>query len=295
MPKMDGYTAARRIMEEHPTPIVVVTASSNIDDTATAMRVLEAGAITVVQKPQGPSHPNFGRDARELIRILRVAAEVKLVRRRPAPERQSAITEAASLPVTTRMPKLVLIGASTGGPAALKSLLDRLSADLPWPILVVQHISPGFLPSLCEWLNYSSALPVRVAEFGEKVQPGHVYLAPDLCHMEIDDSLCIRLLADSESGLLQPSVARLFASAARNVGADVVAILLSGMGSDGVDEMVQLRRLGALTLAQDPDSVVVNGMPGNAVKRGAVDRVLRPEQIAALLTKLAGSAKGKGD
>lgn len=288
MPVMDGYSAARRIMESHPIPIVVVTASSNIGDSVTAMQVLEAGAITVLQKPQGPDHPHFQQDVAELVRTLKIAAEVKLVRRRGL---RLADTQAfAGLPVqaadTTQHPRMVLIGASTGGPAALKAFLSHLQPQLPWPVLIVQHISPGFLPSLCEWLNLSSAIPVRVAEFGETVQPGHAYLAPDLCHMQVDDQGRV-LLSDGEPRtLLRPSVAHLFSGALRYLHGQCIAILFSGMGQDGVEEMLQLRQHGALTLAQHPDTVVVNGMPGEAVKRGAASQVLTPEQMAELVLKL---------
>ncbi|MDH2432383.1 chemotaxis-specific protein-glutamate methyltransferase CheB [Pokkaliibacter sp. MBI-7] len=285
MPVMDGYSAARRIMESHPIPIVVVTASSNIGDSVTAMQVLEAGAITVLQKPQGPDHPHFQQDVAELVRTLKIAAEVRLVRRRGSRQADTqTVPVQAAAPLLH--PRMVLIGASTGGPAALKTFLSHLHPQLPWPVLIVQHISPGFLPSLCEWLNLSSAIPVRVAEFGETVQPGHAYLAPDLCHMQVDGQGRVLLSEGDARTMLCPSVAQLFSGALRYLQGQCIAILFSGMGQDGVEEMLQLRQLGALTLAQHPDTVVVNGMPGEAVRRGAASQVLTPEQMAELVLKL---------
>ncbi|TBW57653.1 chemotaxis-specific protein-glutamate methyltransferase CheB [Marinobacter halodurans] len=276
MPGMNGYQASRRIMETRPVPIVVVTSSENLADGTTAMRVLEAGAITVVQKPQGPGHPDFEQHARELVRTLRIASEVKLVRRIP---RRDAVPEDTSL--NDRLtPKVIAIGASTGGPQAIKALLGQLRADLPWPVLIVQHIAPGFLPSLREWLNETCALNVRIAEQGESPQAGQVYLAPDGAHMTLDARQRIALVNCNGDGYLCPSVARLFDSLARHVGGRVVAVLLSGMGSDGAAEMRTLRQLGALTVAQDPTTVVVNGMPGEAVRLEAAEQVLTPSQIA---------------
>lgn len=282
MPVMNGYEASRRIMEENPIPIVIVTASYKQQDAALAMHVLEAGAITVLQKPQGIDHPDFEQDARALVRTVQAASEVKLVRRlRRSPLRQKPMAVAA--PAINAA--VVAIGASTGGPVALKALLERLSPRLPCPVLIVQHIASGFLPSFCDWLAESSALPVSIGEYAETVLPGKVYLAPDRCHMEIDCEGKILLVDGTFDETLCPSVARLFESVARHHGKRSVAILLSGMGRDGAREMAALRALGALTLAQDPTTVVINGMPGEAVRLGAACHVLSPEQMAVLLNQ----------
>lgn len=281
MPVMDGYEASRRIMAENPVPIIVVTASYKQHDAAIAMHVLEAGAVTVLQKPQGVDHPDFERDAYALVKTVRAVSEVKLVRRF---NRTPARAE-VPLPKPTIKPAVVAIGASTGGPVALKALLSGLSSDFPCPILVVQHIAPGFLPSFCDWLRESCRLGVSIGEYAESVLPGKVYLAPDNCHMEIDAEGKIQLVQRASDELLCPSVARLFNSVARHYGKQSIAILLSGMGRDGASEMMTLRTRGALTLAQDPATVVVNGMPGEAVRLGAARHVLSPEQMATLLNE----------
>ncbi|ABC30574.1 Chemotaxis response regulator containing a CheY-like receiver domain and a methylesterase domain [Hahella chejuensis KCTC 2396] len=289
MPVMDGLEASRRIMEEYPTPIVVVTASYSLGDAVTAMQVLEAGAITVTPKPQGPSHPDFERDVESLLRTIRLISEVKVVRR--FRRRQGKREEVQPPPPVNHehegfQPGVIAIGASTGGPVALKELLQGISRKTPCPVLVVQHISPGFLTSFCEWLNQVSALPVSIGEYGERAERGRVYLAPDGCHMEVDRSCRISLVNGNRDETLCPSVSRLFSSVAKNFGRNAVVVLLSGMGRDGAAEMAELHRLGALTIAQDPATVVVNGMPGEAVKLGAARHVLSPPRIAALLNEL---------
>ncbi|WP_431689138.1 chemotaxis-specific protein-glutamate methyltransferase CheB [Hahella sp. NBU794] len=290
MPVMDGLEASRRIMEEYPTPIVVVTASYSLGDAVTAMQVLEAGAITVTPKPQGPGHPDYERDAESLVRTIRLISEVKVVRRYRREEKRVASRPPPSVGLDQDhegiQPGVIAIGASTGGPVALKELLHGMSRDTPCPVLVVQHISPGFLTSFCEWLNQVSALPVSIGEFGERAERGRVYLAPDGCHMEVDRSCRISLVNGNRDETLCPSVSHLFSSVAKNFGRNAVVVLLSGMGRDGAAEMAELHRLGALTIAQDPATVVVNGMPGEAVKLGAARHVLSPLRIAALLNEL---------
>ncbi|MDC0663419.1 chemotaxis-specific protein-glutamate methyltransferase CheB [Marinobacter sp. SS21] len=288
LPKMDGFECTRRIMESDPIPIVVVTGSYNISDSAFALRLLDAGAVTVVEKPMGMVDSNFEKDAANLIKTVRNVAELKLVRRverfssapSPEPERNWA-------------PKLVAIGASTGGPAALKAMLAALEPSCPWPILVVQHITPGFLPGFCEWLNGDSNLNVQIAQNGTRANAGNVYVAPDGVDMAIDDGLHIRLVQQKGVGNLCPSAASLFESVGRNLGGQALAILLSGMGNDGVSEMLELKKLGALTLAQDAESAVVNGMPGEAMKAHAASRSLPPEAIAQVLNQLAHAPSGQ--
>jgi len=279
MPVMDGCEASRQIMETQPTPIVVVTASYSHTDTVLAMKVLEAGAITVLQKPQGPGHPYFERDAAALITTIKLISEIKLVRRVPRPWR----IPVASQPIAKKVPEVIAIGASTGGPVALKEMLEALSPTIQAPVLIVQHISPGFLSSFCEWLGQACRLPVSIGEYGEKAQPSHIYLAPDNCHMEIDAGGCIHLGNGSPHRHNRPSVGRLFESIAAHYGARAIAVLLSGMGQDGAQEMLKLHSLGALTLIQEQSSVVVNGMPGEALRLGAVTQAAAPKQLAEII------------
>ncbi|MDX1755517.1 MAG: chemotaxis protein CheB [Marinobacter sp.] len=282
LPKLDGFECTRAIMETAPIPIVVVTGSYSLSDSTFALRLLDAGAVTVVEKPLGMMDSNFQKDADNLVKTVRNIGGIKLVRRirTDRPTSPSALEPGWT-------PKLVAVGASTGGPAALKALLSTIEPPCPWPILVVQHITPGFLPGFCEWLNGSSNLNVQIADHGIRAQPGNVYVAPDGLDMEIDAGMHIRLRHPEGPGNLCPSAARLFESVGRHWGSEALAILLSGMGRDGVNEMLELKKKGALTLAQDAESCVVNGMPGEAMKARAASRSLPPEAIAQLLNKLA--------
>lgn len=286
MPKMDGYECTRRIMETDPIPIVVVTGSYNIRDSEFALRIMEVGAVTVVEKPRGLDHPDFEADAANLVKTIRNIGEIKLVRRIRHREPPSVPRNGHG-----RHPSLVAIGASTGGPVALKTLLSQLEPPQPWPFLVVQHISHGFLPGFCEWLNGGSKLPVQIAQYGIEARPGQVYLAPDHHHLTIDAESRLRLVSNASDSSLCPSASVLFDSVYRHWGHRAVAILLSGMGRDGVREMLALKKQGALTLAQDAETAVVNGMPGEAVKAGATTHVLTPEAMAEFLNRLARASR----
>ncbi len=287
MPEMDGCEASCLIMENRPIPIVVVTASYSLHDTALAMKVLEAGAITVLQKPQGPGHPNFEKDAAALVSTIRVISDIKLVRRKP---RHPSTRTNTNLNLRQK-PEVIVIGASTGGPVALKTLLVHLIPPIPVPILVVQHISQGFLSSFCDWLAQTTGFPVQIGEFGRLAEPGHVYLAPDNCHMEIDGDRHIRLSNGPPLRHNRPSIGHLFESVAQHYRHRTVAVLLSGMGQDGAQEMSQLHAIGALTLAQDEDTAVVNGMPGEAVRLGAVSQVAPPQKLAEIINGVFASSK----
>ncbi len=187
--------------------------------------------------------------------------------------------------------KLVAIGASTGGPLALREILSRLPQDFAAPILIVQHISMGFGEGFAEWLAHASGYDVRLAKQGEPALAGVAYVAPDGLHMTLSAVGTIALhQAPHENGMC-PSVSYLFRSAAAAFGADVVGVLLTGMGSDGALELKQMRQAGALTIAQDQESCTVFGMPGEAISLGAATFVLAPEEIAAALTDIVKPLK----
>ncbi|WP_020410027.1 chemotaxis-specific protein-glutamate methyltransferase CheB [Hahella ganghwensis] len=279
MPQMDGCEASRLIMENQPIPIVVVTATYSYQDTALAMQILETGAITVLQKPQGPGHPEFEKDAAALVSTIRVISDIKLVRRKPRHGKSNHIAGY----ITKSRPEIIVIGASTGGPVALKEFLTKLTINIPVPILVVQHISQGFLSSFCEWLSRNTGFPVHIGEYGQLTEPGHVYLAPDNCHMEIRADKRIQLSNVSPVKHNRPSIGHLFESVAEHFGQRAVAVLLSGMGDDGARETLHLHSMGAMTLAQDEATVVVNGIPGEAVRIGAVNQTAPPWKLAEII------------
>lgn len=288
MPVMDGFEATRRIMETDPIPIVICSASTQPGEVDKTFMALDAGAVAFVKKPVGPGHPQFQAEMASIMRTLKEMAEVKLVkRRRRMPVVARRTSGATVLQKTCRTPPwLVAIGASTGGPVALLTILKNLPKDFPLPMLVVQHISCGFVQGLAEWLGSSTGFAVHVAAAGVKTLPGHAYLAPDDFHMGIRTDGTILLSHDPAENGLRPAVSFLFRSVTSVCGSSAVGILLTGMGSDGAEELRRMRAKGALTIAQDEESSVVHGMPGEAIRMEAATHVLAPEGISELLANL---------
>jgi two-component system chemotaxis response regulator CheB len=298
MPKMNGFDATRRIMETRPTPIVIVSAA-NDSDTTTAFQSIESGALAILQTPCGPNHPEHEGHSADLLRTVKMMSEVKVVRRWPrvrrvvTPPAARASNEFQFQPAQPPI-RLVAIGASTGGPPALQTILAGLPKDFPVPILIVQHIADGFTRYFVEWLTQSSKLPIHLPTHDQPVLPGHVYVAPDGLHMAITADGRIQLIgAEVENGL-RPSVSYLFRSVAKAYGPGGVGVLLTGMGKDGAWELKSMKEEGALTIAQDRDTSTVYGMPGEAVRLGGASYVLSPEKIHLLLANLAVRAAGYG-
>ena len=291
MPGLDGLEATRRIMETHPTPIVIVSGSEKSGEVATAFSAMDAGALAVLPRPRGIGHPAHEATVKELVQTVKLMSEVKVVRRwlrarRDAPAPRPTEMGFASEPAKVR---IVAIGASTGGPPALQTILAALPKDFPVPLLIVQHMAAGFIQGFIDWLAHSSGLPIHLATQGEFMLPGHIYFAPDEFQMKVGHGGKIVLTGDEPENGLRPSVSYLFRSIADVYGCDAVAGLLTGMGRDGAEELRLLKEKGAVTFAQDKDSSVVHGMPGEAIRLDAAMLVLPPEKIAAVLTNLANS------
>ncbi|MDB5991459.1 MAG: chemotaxis response regulator protein-glutamate methylesterase [Herbaspirillum sp.] len=298
MPKMDGIEATRLIMETLPTPIVIVSASSDPHENTKTFRAMEAGALAVMIRPAGIGDPDHEASVRELVQTVILMSEVKVVRRWPQARYRSAIvpTPVAVIDKPGGKPaqiKVIAMGASTGGPPVLQTILALLPKDFPLPVLIVQHIASGFVMSFVEWLAQSSSLPMHVAAHGEYMVPGHVYVAPDEFQMKVEHGGKIVLAKDEQENGLRPSVSYLFRSLAAVYGGEAAAVLLTGMGRDGAEELRVLKAKGAVTIAQDKESSVVHGMPGEAIKLNAATYVLAPEKIAAVLIGLAANKSNK--
>ena len=289
MPKMDGLEATRRIMETHPTPIVIVSGSTDPREVATTFNAMEAGALAILRRPAGFGHPEHEATARELVQTVRLMSEVKVVRRwaRVRHEAEVPGPGAAGLGHAPGKVKVVALGASTGGPPVLQTILAALPKNFPAPVLIVQHMAAGFIQGFIEWLAQSSRLPIHLAAHGEQILPGHVYVAPDEFQMKVERGGSIVLARGAPENGLRPSVSCLFRSLAEVYGDEAVAGLLTGMGRDGAEELKLLKDAGAVTFAQDKASSVVHGMPGEAIKLDAATLVLPPEKIAATLAGLA--------
>jgi two-component system chemotaxis response regulator CheB len=280
MPGMDGFETTRHIMENTPLPIVLCAAAGTVDHAL--FRSLEAGAVACVERPDPAAAPAV---AAHLLQTVRLMSEVKVVRRwartSPAPRPAAGVGPA---PGVAR--RLVGIGASTGGPLVLQTVLAGLPQDFSMPVLVVQHIAKGFLSGMAEWLRQTSGLRVHIGAHGMLPQPGRVYLAPDDFHMSVGRQGQIVLSKDGAPGELRPSVASLFRSLAESCGADAVGVLLTGMGRDGAKELKLMKDQGAITIAQDSDTSIVHGMPGAAIALGGATYVLPAERIAGTLVSL---------
>jgi two-component system chemotaxis response regulator CheB len=286
MPRLNGLDATREIMTTVPTPIVIVTSSAVAGDVERSMHALRAGALDVVPKPVGPHLPGFAEVAQRLIRTVKALSQVKVVRHWRAAQPTIAVPNSRP----SRSP-IVAIATSTGGPPALEQLLRGLPGDFAAPLLVVQHIAPGFVGGLASWLDAVSDLRVKIAEDGELLRPHRVYLAPDGRHLGVAAAGTVVLAEAAPVGGFRPSGTFLFESAAAAFGAAVVAVILTGMGDDGVAGLKAVRATGGRILAQDEASSIVFGMPGAAVAAGLPDQVLPLDALAPRLVQLVGSAE----
>jgi two-component system chemotaxis response regulator CheB len=284
MPKMDGIEAVRLIMENTPTPIVIVSGSSEPGEVAETFQAIEAGALAIVEKPVSPQHKRAGEVANKLRETVKLMSEVKVVRRWP--KRSAAQSLSPRQQSATKSIQLIVMGASTGGPLVLQSILLGLAGKLSVPVVIVQHMANGFVQGFADWLAQSTTLPVALARDDEHLLPGRVYIAPENYHTEIRAGLRVKLCGSAHENGHRPSVASLFRSAAEAVGSATIGVLLSGMGRDGASELKLLRDCGAWTIVQALDSAVVPGMPGEAVKLGAASQILMPDKIAGELVKL---------
>ncbi|MFL5351040.1 chemotaxis-specific protein-glutamate methyltransferase CheB [Archangium sp.] len=286
MPNMDGLEATRRIMTEVPTPVVVV--STLVErDIQTSMAALRSGALAVLQKLVGPQAPGFEDEARRLRDTVKAMAAVKVIRHWPSRDEAPA-PRPTVVAVRRGRPALLAIAASTGGPAALHRILSELPADYPLPILVVQHIALGFATGLATWLDSVCPLSVKVAEDGEEPRPGVVYIAPDDRHLGVRADRRVEVSNAAPVGGFRPSGTWLFRSATRVLGPSLAAVVLTGMGQDGLDGLREVQQSGGLVLAQDEATSVVYGMPGVAVSAGVADEVLPLGAFSRRFRELAG-------
>ena len=273
MPRMDGVTFLKKLMHYHPLPVIVIS-SLGSSSSRVALEALDAGAIDVVAKPGGPQ--SVGELRLSLASKIRAA---KVARLRPAPSAVSA-KRSQSIPSPIGRPfpasAVIAIGASTGGTEAIQEVLVGLPENCP-PILITQHIPAVFSRSFADRLNEMCAIRVREAEDGARVESGLALVAPGTFHMLLKGSAG-RYRVEVKDGPMvcfqRPAVDVLFHSVAQSAGPNATGVILTGMGSDGTQGMIAMKRAGARTIAQDEGSCVVFGMPKEAIRQGAVDRIL---------------------
>lgn len=288
MPIMDGFIATQRIMSTYPTPIVIISSQLNDDSLNATYRALEAGALSVISKPFNITSPTFLQDQKRIIDIVRSMSEIKVIKQRFA---KKELTTPIKLPATEQiqMPreiKIIAIGASVGGPQALKLILSKLPANFPVPIVVVQHMTPGFINGFAKWLNDVIPLHCKVAENFESLKAGTVYFAADGCHLEImsaDHVYLANLVKGSEVAGFCPSITKTFTSIAAIAKHHALGILLTGMGHDGAEGLLSLKKAKAHTIIQDEKSCVVFGMASVAASLHAHDTVVELAKMADYL------------
>lgn len=301
MPRMSGLELTQRVMAEFPTPILVISASvDKTENPQNVFQLLQAGALDVFLKPSVGLLSDYEQVQQELITRIKILSGVSVFtqhsskRLSPPPPpstttsrlslaTDNSINRSVSSRATNRfvtLPQIVAIGASTGGPQALYTILKALPANFPVPILCVQHISEGFLDGLTNWLASACQLKVTIAQNGDVPKPSIVYFSPDHCHLRLNAQGRFVLSQDEPVCGHRPSVSVLFQSVAEYYKRGTLGVLLTGMGRDGADGLLAITQAGGTTIAQDEQSSVVFGMPREAIALGAAQHILALPDIA---------------
>ena len=292
MPGMDGLSFLQKVMAQDPIPVVVCSGLA-ARGTETALRAIEAGAVAVIEKPR-LGVKGFLHDSAIMLRDTVIAAARARVRRvvrplPPAADLATAPRPRARSALATTTDKVIALGASTGGTEALRAILEAMPADAPG-LLVVQHMPEGFTRAFADRLDRSCRIEVKEAADGDRVFDGRALIAPGQRHMTLKRSGTHYTVELSDGPLVsrhRPSVDVLFRSVAAAAGGSAVGAILTGMGDDGASGLLEMRRAGAVTLAQDEASCVVFGMPRAAIERGAADHVVPLEHMAARVLRHA--------
>ena len=298
MPGVDGLAATRQIMSEIPTPVVILSGHANQKEVFKTYDALAAGALEVCAKPATGS-PQGQAEWDQILMTIGAAAQVAVTRLRPRATTPNvgSSSRAGLLATSTAEPrrKIVVIGASTGGPAAVKVILGNLPREFPLPIVVAIHCNNRLSSSVASWFDRECSLHVSDALGGEPLPkgPGVVLTAPPGRNLRIFRGRTVLDDATENAGCA-PSVDELFVSAAEQIGDATIGVLLTGMGADGAEGLKRIKDRGGCTIAQDEDSCVVFGMPAAAIKLGAVEHITPLQEIPQLLTQLAGSSRRTG-
>lgn len=289
LPGIDGLETTRLIMTRLPTPIVVIADAVEDSSLHISMNALRAGALSVVEKPAGFAHADHAAIAETIRTQLYIMSQVPVIRQRPIAPRPPSFAQRPE--ARRRVPSIAAIVASTGGPAALARVLGGLPADFPVPVLVVQHMGAAFMQGFAAWLDGIVPMRVDIAAEGQSPMPGHVYVAPGDRHLTIGPDGALRLDRGAPVQSQRPSGTVLFRSLAEVCGPRAVGVLLTGMGEDGAEGLLAMRRAGALTLTEDETSAVVYGMPAAAVRLGGSTLSLPVDRIADALRRAVAEAQ----
>ena len=299
MPRMDGLDFLEKLMRLRPMPVVMVSSLTERGNEIT-LRALELGAVDFVTKPKVGIRDGMLDYAEKLADKVRAAARARVRQAAPAQHAGTVAGQAAGAQAATPAPnfnnpllsteKLIIVGASTGGTEAIREVLVPLPPDAP-AVLIAQHMPPGFTKSFAQRLNGLCRITVKEAEHGERVLPGHAYIAPGHAHLLLARSganYIAHLSDDPPVNRHRPSVDVLFRSAAQHAGKNAVGVILTGMGRDGAAGLLEMKKAGAYTLAQDEASCIVFGMPREAIALGAADEIASlPEMSRRVMGRLS--------
>ncbi|MHB8880566.1 MAG: chemotaxis-specific protein-glutamate methyltransferase CheB [Thermodesulfovibrionales bacterium] len=282
MPVMDGLQAIERIMAETAVPILVVTSRG---DAKTAYTAISKGALDLVLKPALNAEV-----AHEFVEKLKLMSKVRVIPHISG-RRVHMHNVAAGTPDfgEDSSDRIVAIASSTGGPDALSIILSRLPEKFPMPLVIAQHISDGFVSGMVGWLKSLSRIGIKVAEDGEHLRPGMAYVCPPENHMRVDPSKRIVYVERQEKDIYRPSCDVLLSSVAAAFGNKAVGVILTGMGSDGVEGMKRIRAAGGRTIAQDEKTSIIFGMPKLAIESGCIDAVVPLEAIGSEIIRAAAA------
>jgi two-component system chemotaxis response regulator CheB len=293
MPTMTGVATTEYIMAHMPTPILIVSSSTNRGELFRTYDALSAGAVEVLEKPRGDEPAGVWEQ--RFLATVKLVARIRVITHPRARLRAMAQGERPRTPsASPTTSSLIAVGASTGGPAAIVEILRALPADLPWPVLFVLHINEPFAASFADWLDAQTVHRVGFARDGETLAGirGRIAMAPAERHMTVERGY-IRLTAEPPRHSCRPSIDVLFESLARECGSAVAACLLTGMGRDGAAGLLAIRQAGGLTIAQDEATSIVYGMPREAALLGAAARVLPIGDIGPALAALSRRPEGR--
>lgn len=283
MPVMDGCKATKEIMRTNPRPIVVVTAH-DVKELGPTFDVLAEGALDIIQKPRLMTMDGSNDLATPLLTKIRHASKIQVVKRKTPgqhPERSTS-----SITGELKKKQVLCIGGSAGAPGVLAAILKSFDTDFSGVIAVVQHISSPFLEGFVNWLNSQTSLEVSIASDGQDPQPGHVYLPPADHHLSFYTNGTFKISSENPVKGHKPAIDVLFHSAANVFKEGVIAVLLSGMGDDGVDGAKNIRNRGGTVFIQDPENALVSGIPQAAIKAGHYDAIISPAKIISSLKNI---------
>lgn len=286
MPVMDGLKATEQIMAYCPTPILVLSSVLEKEGAYTTFNALAAGAVDAMEKPSLVENTPWDEMANVLVKKVKLISKAQVITHIKGKMQEIFRHKEQILHQAFHKYEIIAIGASTGGPSIVMQILKNISPGCNASIVIVQHMATGFTESFVEWLGNNCKLPIKLAREGEKIERGHVFVAPDGCHTIVREKKTFGLIQGETVNGVKPSVDILFNSLAEVYGDSTIAVLLTGMGADGAKGLKHIKDRGGFTIAQSEESCTVFGMPKVAIEMGAVNKVLSIEDIIYTLNTM---------